>query len=133
MNISLLLFKCCFIHVCLIVSYVLLCLCGTERRQTSLNNRVSKLEDACRAKEVERVDLELRLSQVQENLKKSLAGGALGAPVEAKPPVKVYLLLYVRKTHKYMFTCLRTHGLFAYLLFFPVCVGLQQKDTEYLQ
>ncbi|XP_049898231.1 actin filament-associated protein 1-like 1 isoform X1 [Epinephelus moara] len=61
---------------------------SAERRQTSLNNRVSKLEDACRAKEAERVDLELRLSQVQENLKKSLAGGALGAPVEAKPPVK---------------------------------------------
>ncbi|XP_049898232.1 actin filament-associated protein 1-like 1 isoform X2 [Epinephelus moara] len=61
---------------------------ASERRQTSLNNRVSKLEDACRAKEAERVDLELRLSQVQENLKKSLAGGALGAPVEAKPPVK---------------------------------------------
>ncbi|XP_049441542.1 actin filament-associated protein 1-like 1 isoform X1 [Epinephelus fuscoguttatus] len=61
---------------------------ASERRQTSLNNRVLKLEDACRAKEVERVDLELRLSQVQENLKKSLAGGALGAPVEAKPPVK---------------------------------------------
>ncbi|XP_041799847.1 actin filament-associated protein 1-like 1 isoform X1 [Chelmon rostratus] len=61
---------------------------SAERRKSSLSKRVSQLEDACRAKEAERVDLELRLTQVQENLKKSLAGGALGAPVEAKPPVK---------------------------------------------
>ncbi|XP_042349005.1 actin filament-associated protein 1-like 1 isoform X3 [Plectropomus leopardus] len=61
---------------------------ASERRQSSLNKRVSQLEDACRTKEAERVDLELRLTQVQENLKKSLAGGALGAPVDAKPPVK---------------------------------------------
>ncbi|XP_041799848.1 actin filament-associated protein 1-like 1 isoform X2 [Chelmon rostratus] len=61
---------------------------ASERRKSSLSKRVSQLEDACRAKEAERVDLELRLTQVQENLKKSLAGGALGAPVEAKPPVK---------------------------------------------
>ncbi|XP_038548078.1 actin filament-associated protein 1-like 1 isoform X2 [Micropterus salmoides] len=61
---------------------------ASERRKSSLNKRVSQLEDACRGKEAERVDLELRLTQVQENLKKSLAGGALGAPVETKPPVK---------------------------------------------
>ncbi|XP_030253183.1 actin filament-associated protein 1-like 1 isoform X2 [Sparus aurata] len=61
---------------------------ASERRKSSLNKRVSELEEACRAKEAERVDLELRLTQVQENLKKSLAGGSLGAPVEAKPPVK---------------------------------------------
>ncbi|XP_031158390.1 actin filament-associated protein 1-like 1 isoform X2 [Sander lucioperca] len=61
---------------------------ASERRKSSLNKRVSQLEDACRAKEVERVELELRLTQVQENLKKSLAGGALGAPVEVKPPVQ---------------------------------------------
>ncbi|XP_073343822.1 actin filament-associated protein 1-like 1 [Pagrus major] len=61
---------------------------ASERRKSSLNKRVSELEEACRAKEAERVDLELRLTQVQENLKKSLAGGALGAPLEAKPPVK---------------------------------------------
>lgn len=66
---------------------------GAESRKSSLNKRVSQLDDACRAKEAERVDLELRLTQVQENLKKSLAGGALSASVEAKPPVKVYLLL----------------------------------------
>uniref|UniRef100_UPI0037E8D0AF actin filament-associated protein 1-like 1 isoform X2 n=1 Tax=Semicossyphus pulcher TaxID=241346 RepID=UPI0037E8D0AF len=61
---------------------------ASERRKPFLNKRVSQLEEACRAKEAERVDLELRLTQVQENLKKSLAGGALGAPVDAKPPVK---------------------------------------------
>lgn len=87
-----------FFNPCL--SHCVLCvlgLCVAERRKSSLSKRVSQLEDACRAKEAERVDLELRLTQVQENLKKSLAGGALGAPVEAKPPVKVYSLL------KYMF------------------------------
>ncbi|XP_031713489.1 actin filament-associated protein 1-like 1 isoform X4 [Anarrhichthys ocellatus] len=61
---------------------------ASDRRTFSLNKRVSQLEEACRAKEAERVDQELRLSHVQENIKKSLAGGALGAPVEAKPPVK---------------------------------------------
>ncbi|XP_075959591.1 actin filament-associated protein 1-like 1 [Anarhichas minor] len=61
---------------------------ASDRRTFSLNKRVSQLEEACRAKEAERVDQELRLSHVQENLKKSLAGGALGAPVEAKPPIK---------------------------------------------
>ncbi|XP_035506193.2 actin filament-associated protein 1-like 1 isoform X4 [Scophthalmus maximus] len=60
---------------------------ASDKRKSSLNKRVSHLEEACRAKEAERVDLELRLTQVTENLKKSQAGGALGAPVEAKPPV----------------------------------------------
>lgn len=50
---------------------------------------MSELEEACRVKEADRVDLELQLTQVQENLKKSMAGGVLGAPVEAKPPLKV--------------------------------------------
>ncbi|XP_022056080.2 actin filament-associated protein 1-like 1 isoform X1 [Acanthochromis polyacanthus] len=61
---------------------------ASERRKPFLNKRVSQLEEACRAKEAERVDMELRLTQVKENLKKSLAGGALGAPVEDKPPAK---------------------------------------------
>ncbi|XP_076595720.1 actin filament-associated protein 1-like 1 isoform X1 [Chaetodon auriga] len=61
---------------------------ASDRRKSSLNKRVSQLDDACRAKEAERVDLELRLTQVQENLKKSLASGVLGVPVEAKPPLK---------------------------------------------
>lgn len=40
-------------------------------------------------KEGERVDRELKLTQVKENLKKSLAGGELGAPTESKPTNKV--------------------------------------------
>lgn len=73
-----------FLCVCVCV------FCGVESRKSSLNKRVNQLDEACRAKEAERVDLELRLTQVQENLKKSLAGGTLGAPVETKPPIKVY-------------------------------------------
>lgn len=99
----------------LFVSLCYMCLCVSERRKSSLNKRVSQLEDACRTKEAERVDLELRLTQVQENLKKSLAGGALGAPVEAKPPIKVYLLRKDAQIHVY--TSLHTHFLFASLLF----------------
>uniref|UniRef100_A0A3Q0SIN2 Actin filament-associated protein 1 n=1 Tax=Amphilophus citrinellus TaxID=61819 RepID=A0A3Q0SIN2_AMPCI len=62
---------------------------AADKRKSFLNKRVSQLEEACRAKEAERVDLELRLTQVKESLNKSLAGGALGAPAEAKPPVKI--------------------------------------------
>ncbi|XP_056138841.1 actin filament-associated protein 1-like 1 [Lampris incognitus] len=60
----------------------------SEKKRPSLCERVSQLEEACRGKEAERVDLELRLTQVKENLKKSLAGGALGAPAEENPPGK---------------------------------------------
>ncbi|KAJ8014954.1 hypothetical protein DPEC_G00021130 [Dallia pectoralis] len=58
---------------------------ATENQRDYLSLRVCQLEEACRGKESERVDLELRLTQVKENLKKSLAGGTLGAPVETKP------------------------------------------------
>lgn len=74
-----------------------ICFCVADKRKSFLNKRVSQLEEACRAKEAERVDLELRLTQVKESLSKSLAGGALGAPAEAKPPVKVQLLLSVER------------------------------------
>ncbi|CAL8262708.1 unnamed protein product [Lota lota] len=60
----------------------------TEKQRPSLSERLTQLEEACRAKEADRVDLELRLTQVKENLKKSQAGGALGAPVEGKLPAK---------------------------------------------
>uniref|UniRef100_A0A3B4EQZ9 Actin filament-associated protein 1-like 1 n=1 Tax=Pundamilia nyererei TaxID=303518 RepID=A0A3B4EQZ9_9CICH len=59
---------------------------AADKRKSFLNKRVAQLEEACRAKEAERVDLELRLTQVKENLNKSLAGGTLGASAEAKPP-----------------------------------------------
>lgn len=61
---------------------------ATERRKPFLNKRVSELDEACRVKEAERVDLELRLTQVKENLQKSLEGGAMAAPGQTKPPVK---------------------------------------------
>ncbi|XP_061691519.1 actin filament-associated protein 1-like 1 isoform X2 [Syngnathoides biaculeatus] len=61
---------------------------ASEKRGLLLNQRVSQLEEACRDKEAARVDLELRLSHVKENIKKSMAGGALGAPVENVPHVK---------------------------------------------
>uniref|UniRef100_A0A3Q2PAH0 Actin filament-associated protein 1-like 1 n=1 Tax=Fundulus heteroclitus TaxID=8078 RepID=A0A3Q2PAH0_FUNHE len=61
---------------------------ASDRRKSFLTKRVAQLDEACRGKEAERVDLELRLTQVKENLKKSLAGGALGAPEEAKLLVK---------------------------------------------
>ncbi|XP_038843195.1 actin filament-associated protein 1-like 1 [Salvelinus namaycush] len=63
---------------------------ASEEQRGSLSERVSQLEEACRGKESERVDLELRLTQVKDNLQKSLAGGALGAPGESKPSSKVY-------------------------------------------
>lgn len=72
----------------IILSPSCVCLCDVENRKSSLTKRANQLDEACRAKEAERVDLELRLTQVQENLKKSLAGGALGAPVDTKPPIK---------------------------------------------
>uniref|UniRef100_A0A3Q3AMX0 Actin filament-associated protein 1-like 1 n=1 Tax=Kryptolebias marmoratus TaxID=37003 RepID=A0A3Q3AMX0_KRYMA len=89
---------------------------ASERRKAFLNKRVFELEEACRAKEAERVDLELQLTEVKENLKKSQAGSALAAPKDGKPPIKVRLLpsadghcsvkLYVVsvKIHMYAFT-----------------------------
>uniref|UniRef100_A0A672MM20 Actin filament-associated protein 1-like 1 n=1 Tax=Sinocyclocheilus grahami TaxID=75366 RepID=A0A672MM20_SINGR len=59
-----------------------------EKQKLALEERVAQLEDSCRVKGGERVDLELKLTQVKENLKKSLAGGELGAPTESKPANK---------------------------------------------
>ncbi|KAJ8337666.1 hypothetical protein SKAU_G00366320 [Synaphobranchus kaupii] len=59
------------------------------KQQTALEERVSRLEESCRQKEAERVEMELKLTRVVENLRKSLAGGALGAPEEIQPPSKV--------------------------------------------
>lgn len=67
-----------------------MCLREADRRKAFLNKRVFELEEACRAKEAERVDLELRLTEVKDNLKKSQAGSALGASKEATPPDKVH-------------------------------------------
>ncbi|XP_024288351.1 actin filament-associated protein 1-like 1 isoform X3 [Oncorhynchus tshawytscha] len=58
----------------------------TGKQQKQLEKRLAQLEESCRGKEGERVDLELRLNEVKENLKKSLAGGVLGPLTESKPP-----------------------------------------------
>ncbi|KAJ8408862.1 hypothetical protein AAFF_G00246800 [Aldrovandia affinis] len=62
---------------------------ATGKQKKVLEECLAQLEEKCRGKEEERVDLELRLTVVKENLKKSLAGGALGAPGESKPASKV--------------------------------------------
>ncbi|XP_034033994.1 actin filament-associated protein 1-like 1 isoform X2 [Thalassophryne amazonica] len=47
-----------------------------------------QLEALCKQKEEERVELELRLTEVKENLKKSLARGALGPPTDTRISAK---------------------------------------------
>ncbi|KAG7516226.1 hypothetical protein JOB18_026033 [Solea senegalensis] len=54
----------------------------------ALEKRIAKLEAQCKQKEEERVELELKLTEVKENLKKSLARGALGPPTDTKIIVK---------------------------------------------
>ncbi|XP_041657801.1 actin filament-associated protein 1-like 1 [Cheilinus undulatus] len=54
----------------------------------SVEQRLAKLETLCKQKEEERVELELRLTEVKENLKKSLARGALGPPTDTKISIK---------------------------------------------
>ncbi|KAG7217082.1 hypothetical protein INR49_027622 [Caranx melampygus] len=53
-----------------------------------VEQRLAELETLCKQKEEERVELELRLTEVKENLKKSLARGALGPPTDTKISVK---------------------------------------------
>ncbi|NWT60294.1 AF1L1 protein, partial [Erythrocercus mccallii] len=58
---------------------------STGPRLQELEQRVAVLEERCRQKEQSRVDLELKLTQVKEQLKQSLAGGpALGLAVTSK-------------------------------------------------
>ncbi|XP_028277020.1 actin filament-associated protein 1-like 1 [Parambassis ranga] len=54
----------------------------------SLEKRLAELETLCKQKEEERVELELKLTEVKENLKKSLARGALGPPTDTKISIK---------------------------------------------
>ncbi|KAH0629703.1 hypothetical protein JD844_011981 [Phrynosoma platyrhinos] len=54
-----------------------------------LEHRVAALEEQCKANEARRVDLELKLTEVKDRLKQSLAGGpALGLTVTTKPENK---------------------------------------------
>lgn len=53
-----------------------------------VEKRLAELEWLCKQKEEDRVELELKLTEVKENLKKSLARGALGPPTDTKIIVK---------------------------------------------
>ncbi|KAM8747195.1 actin filament-associated protein 1 isoform 4-T4 [Acanthopagrus schlegelii] len=56
-----------------------------KRSHTSLSERLKKVEEDCRKKEEERVNLELELTEVKESLKKALSGGVtLGLTIEPK-------------------------------------------------
>lgn len=56
-----------------------------KRAQASLTERLKKVEEECKVKEEERVNLELELTEVKESLKKALNGGVtLGLTIEPK-------------------------------------------------
>uniref|UniRef100_A0A671XIG4 Actin filament-associated protein 1 n=1 Tax=Sparus aurata TaxID=8175 RepID=A0A671XIG4_SPAAU len=56
-----------------------------KRSHTSLSERLKKVEEDCRKKEEERVNLELEMTEVKESLKKALSGGVtLGLTIEPK-------------------------------------------------
>uniref|UniRef100_A0A3B3ZWT0 Actin filament-associated protein 1-like 1 n=1 Tax=Periophthalmus magnuspinnatus TaxID=409849 RepID=A0A3B3ZWT0_9GOBI len=61
---------------------------GKYGQKPFLNKRVAELDEKCRAKEAERVDLELKLTQVKENIQKSLSGGGVASPAQTKPAAK---------------------------------------------
>lgn len=61
-----------------------LCAAG-KRSHASMSERLKKVEENCRQKEEERVNLELELTEVKESLKKALSGGVtLGLTIEPK-------------------------------------------------
>ncbi|XP_065490355.1 actin filament-associated protein 1 isoform X1 [Caloenas nicobarica] len=56
-----------------------------RKTQVILEDKLKKLEEECKQKEAERVNLELELTEVKESLKKALAGGiTLGLAIEPK-------------------------------------------------
>uniref|UniRef100_A0A6I8N824 Actin filament-associated protein 1 n=1 Tax=Ornithorhynchus anatinus TaxID=9258 RepID=A0A6I8N824_ORNAN len=56
-----------------------------RKTQVILEDKLKKLEEECKHKETERVNLELELTEVKESLKKALAGGVtLGLAIEPK-------------------------------------------------
>ncbi|XP_029310570.1 actin filament-associated protein 1 isoform X2 [Cottoperca gobio] len=56
-----------------------------KRSHASLTERLKKVEDDCRQREEERVNLELEMTEVKESLKKALSGGVtLGLTIEPK-------------------------------------------------
>lgn len=71
--------------IAVLIMSVCVCVCSGN----SVEKQLAELETLCKQKEEERVELELRLTEVKENLKKSLARGALGPPTDTKINVKV--------------------------------------------
>ncbi|XP_062867061.1 actin filament-associated protein 1-like 1b [Trichomycterus rosablanca] len=67
---------------------------ATGKQQKDLETHLTELDESCRRKEDNRVELELQLTEVKEKLKKSLATGELGAPADNKPANKIQ----IRKT-----------------------------------
>lgn len=56
-----------------------------KRCPASLEERLKKTEEECKQKEEERVNLELELTEVKENLKKALSGGVtLGLSIQPR-------------------------------------------------
>ncbi|XP_054995700.1 actin filament-associated protein 1 isoform X3 [Sorex araneus] len=56
-----------------------------RRTQQALEEKLRRLEEECKQQEAERVSLELELTQVQESLRKALAGGVtLGLAIEPR-------------------------------------------------
>ncbi|XP_027827041.1 actin filament-associated protein 1 isoform X2 [Ovis aries] len=56
-----------------------------RKTQVVLEEKLKKLEEECKQKETERVNLELELTEVKESLKKALAGGiTLGLAIEPR-------------------------------------------------
>ncbi|TNM84735.1 actin filament-associated protein 1-like 1b isoform X1 [Takifugu flavidus] len=55
-----------------------------SRTGHDLDQRLARLETLCKQKEEDRVELELKLTEVKDNLKKSLARGSTGPPTENK-------------------------------------------------
>ncbi|CAH2299742.1 actin filament-associated 1 isoform X1 [Pelobates cultripes] len=56
-----------------------------RKSQVLLEDKMKKLEEECKVKETERVNLELELTEVKESLKKAMAGGiTLGLAIEPK-------------------------------------------------
>ncbi|XP_056298204.1 actin filament-associated protein 1 isoform X1 [Pseudoliparis swirei] len=59
-----------------------------KRAHASLSEQLKKVEEDCRQREEERVNLELELTEVMESLKKALSGGVtLGLTIEPKAGV----------------------------------------------
>ncbi|XP_073094126.1 actin filament-associated protein 1 isoform X4 [Manis javanica] len=57
-----------------------------RKTQVVLEDKLRKLEEACKQREAQRVSLELELTEVQESLRKALAGGVtLGLAIEPRP------------------------------------------------